>query len=158
MAIRDGAEHLGDHLTADGTATGRHTADVGDEDGSPAGDADPAAATGPSRDLRDASRADKWSVAFVMLAAALWAYFAYLMLASYGPELHDGEPRCKGPLIEPFEQDGYHCHSELRQWPALLGILALSTVASVIAAATTVHARVLARLAGRAPSAPAPPS
>ncbi|MFE0807082.1 hypothetical protein ACFW34_06305 [Streptomyces sp. NPDC058848] len=145
-------------MTADDSATDGRATDGGDKGGSPASGGGPATAAEPSRALGDARRADKWSVAFVMLAAALWAYFAYVMLASYGPELHDGEPRCKGPLIEPFEQDDYYCHSELRQWPAQLGILALSTMASVVAAATTVYARVLARLARHAPSAPVPPS
>ncbi|MER7051917.1 MULTISPECIES: hypothetical protein [unclassified Streptomyces] len=97
--------------------------------------------------LRDAGRVDKWSVVWILLALALWMYFAFLMLSSYGPESYDGVPRCEGPLIDPARRDGSLCDSELRQWPALLGILALSTIATVVAAATTVHARLLGRLA-----------
>ncbi|GAA4004504.1 hypothetical protein GCM10022384_58830 [Streptomyces marokkonensis] len=106
-----------------------------------------AAESEASRALRDAGRVDKWSVVWILLALALWMYFAFLMLSSYGPESYDGVPRCEGPLIDPARRDGSLCDSELRQWPALLGILALSAIATVVAAATTVHARLLGRLA-----------
>ncbi|MEU3903988.1 hypothetical protein [Streptomyces goshikiensis] len=38
-----------------------------------------------------------------------------------------------------------------RQWPALLGVLALAAVVTVVAAATTVYAKVLSRLAHHEP-------
>lgn len=98
--------------------------------------------------LLDAGRADKWSIALILLALALWICFAILMLSSYGPETYEGEARCEGPLIAPFQQRSVSvCDSELREWPALLGILAVSSVATVVAAATTVYAKLLARLA-----------
>ncbi|AQS68078.1 hypothetical protein [Streptomyces pactum] len=100
-----------------------------------------------SKTLRDAGRADKWSVGWIMVAVGLWMWFAFLMLSSYGPESHDGVPRCEGPLIAPFQRDGYFCDSELRQWPALLGILGLSSIATAVAAATTVYAKLLSRMA-----------
>jgi len=100
-----------------------------------------------SQAFRDAGRADKWSVGWILVAVGLWMWFAFLMLSSYGPESYDGVPRCEGPLIAPLQQDGYFCDSELRQWPALLGILALSSIATVVAAATTVYAKLLSRLA-----------
>jgi hypothetical protein len=90
--------------------------------------------------LRDAGRADKWSVGWIMVALGLWMWFAFLMLSSYGPESYDGVPRCEGPLIDPSQRHGSVCDSELRQWPALLGILGLSSIATVVAAAATVYA------------------
>ncbi|MGV9288788.1 hypothetical protein [Streptomyces sp. NPDC003719] len=100
---------------------------------------------------RAAGRADKWSIVWILLALALWGCFAILLLSSYGPESHSygagpGEQRCKGPLIDPFQRVDGVCDSELRQWPALLGILALSTIATAVAAATTVYAKLLPRL------------
>ncbi|MFI2413537.1 hypothetical protein [Streptomyces sp. NPDC018947] len=102
--------------------------------------------SGGARTPRDADRAEKWSIAWILLALALWGCLAVLLLSSYGPE-YDGVPRCEGPLVDPFQRADGVCDSELRQWPALLGVLALSTIASVVAAATTVYARLLSRLA-----------
>jgi hypothetical protein len=111
-----------------------------------AGRAPAAAATPPGAEtLRAADRADKWSIAWILLALALWDGFAVLMLGSYGG---DGGARCEGPLTDPFQRADGDCDSELRQWPALLGVLALSTIATVVAAATKTYARLLARLAG----------
>ncbi|WP_077796755.1 hypothetical protein [Streptomyces sp. JHA26] len=87
---------------------------------------------------------DKWSITWILLSLALWGCFAILMLSSYGG---DSEPRCEGPLLDPFQRTDGACASELRQWPALLGILALSTIATIVAAATTVYAKLLTRLA-----------
>ncbi|MYR40765.1 hypothetical protein [Streptomyces sp. SID5910] len=95
---------------------------------------------------RAAARADKWSIAWILLALALWGVFTILMLSSYGPE-YDGEPRCEGPLLNPYENRDGTCASELREWPALLGILAVSTITTVVAAATTIYAKLLPRLA-----------
>ncbi|MBD0839088.1 hypothetical protein [Streptomyces sp. TRM68416] len=82
----------------------------------------------------------------------MWLLFAYLMIVSYGtagPSYHSvDDPPCKGPLFEPVPQDS-RCDSELRQWPALLGILALTLLATVVAAATLVYARVAARVTVR---------
>ncbi|MET9774215.1 hypothetical protein ABZ023_08055 [Streptomyces sp. NPDC006367] len=103
-----------------------------------------AAGSGTTEILRAAGRADKWSIAWVLLALALWGCFAVLMLGSYGG---DGAPRCEGPLTDPFQQTGGACDSELRQWPALLGILALATLTTTVAATTTVYAKLLTRLA-----------
>ncbi|MYU23331.1 hypothetical protein [Streptomyces sp. SID8352] len=89
---------------------------------------------------------DKWSMAFLVVAPALWLCLAVLMPSSYGPESYAGEPRCEGPLMAPFQRPGHGCDSELRQWPAPLGVLGPATLASVVAAATTVHARLLGRL------------
>ncbi|MGW0642628.1 MULTISPECIES: hypothetical protein [Streptomyces] len=91
---------------------------------------------------------EAWSIAWMLLALAAWAWFAFLMLSDYGPEFGSGGPMCRGPLVGPPSEDVL-CRSELRQWPALVGILALATLAAVIAAATTVYARMLSRLARR---------
>ncbi|MBM7053413.1 hypothetical protein [Streptomyces durocortorensis] len=108
----------------------------------PAPAATPAA---PDQAQRDARRIDAWSIAWMFLALVVWGWFAFLMLADYGPEF-DGRARCRGPLVGPLS-DSPVCHSELRQWPALLGILALAVVTTVISAATMVYAKLLPRLA-----------
>ncbi|MFE0646262.1 hypothetical protein ACFW2Y_32355 [Streptomyces sp. NPDC058877] len=107
---------------------------------------DPAtAATAPAeRERRKASRTGAWSIGWTFLALAIWGWFAFLMLADYGPEFGHGA-LCRGPLVGPLSEDAV-CRSSLRQWPALLGVLALAVIASVLAAATTVYARVLSRL------------
>ncbi|MFJ6612989.1 hypothetical protein ACIQPT_22235 [Streptomyces sp. NPDC091289] len=99
----------------------------------------------PEQAQRDARRMDSWSIAWMFLALVVWGWFAFLMLADYGPEYGD-RALCRGPLNGPLSENG-HCDSELRQWPALLGILGLAVLASVIASATMVYAKVLARLA-----------
>lgn len=96
---------------------------------------------------RDARRFDAWSIAWMFLALAIWGWFAFLMLADYGPEFRSGA-MCRSPLAGPPSEDVL-CRSELRQWPALLGILALAVMATVIAAATMVYAKLLSRLARR---------
>ncbi|MEU3053820.1 hypothetical protein [Streptomyces griseus] len=108
------------------------------------------AATDPAPDQgrRDARRMDSWSIAWMFLALVVWGWFAFLMLADYGPESY-GRARCRGPLIGPLSESPL-CQSALRQWPALLGILALAVLATVIAAATMVYAKVLSRLDCRA--------
>ncbi|MGW3494138.1 hypothetical protein [Streptomyces sp. NPDC001020] len=100
--------------------------------------------------LRDADRMDNWSKAWLLLAVLAWAWFAYLMLASYGPEITSGDSTrqlCDGPLVDPFPRSDECRADELRQWPALLGVLALTVVLTVIAAATTVYTQLLTRLA-----------
>ncbi|MFE3824129.1 hypothetical protein [Streptomyces sp. NPDC059092] len=67
------------------------------------------------------------------------------MIADYGPE-RSGRPICRGPLIE-LPSDSFRCRDAWREWPALLGVLALAVLATVVAAATTVYERLLSRLA-----------
>ncbi|WP_159050686.1 hypothetical protein [Streptomyces sp. IMTB 1903] len=66
-----------------------------------------------------------------------------------------GHGRLQGPLVGPLSEDR-SCRDALREWPALLGILALAVIATVVAAATTVYAKVLSRLAGREWTDPRP--
>ncbi|MFJ3200535.1 hypothetical protein [Streptomyces sp. NPDC086989] len=107
----------------------------------------PAAPAQAEKKRREASRIEGWSVAWMLLALALWGGFAFLMLADYGPE-SGGRAVCRGPLAGgPSTRDAVCRDDVLRQWPALLGVLALTLVATVIAAATMVYAKVLARLA-----------
>lgn len=101
----------------------------------------------PEQARRDARRFDAWSIAWMFLALVVWGWFAFLMLADYGPE-YGTRAMCPGPLAGPPSEDVL-CRSELRQWPALLGILALAVLATVIAAATMVYAKILSRLARR---------
>ncbi|MFF2787990.1 hypothetical protein ACFVT6_14660 [Streptomyces sp. NPDC058049] len=99
---------------------------------------------------RDARRIEGWSIAWMLLAMAIWGWFAILMLADYGPEApsyQGSSSLCRGPFVEPSPQERVCRSDELRQWPSLLGILALAAVATVTAAATMVYAKVLARLA-----------
>ncbi|MCM9083079.1 hypothetical protein OG818_15405 [Streptomyces virginiae] len=94
-----------------------------------------------------ARRVEAWSIVWVLLALAIWGWFAFLMLADYGPEF-GGRALCRGPLVGPSSDDSL-CRDPLRQWPALLGILALAVIVTVSAAATIVYAKVLSRLARR---------
>ncbi|MFI6055817.1 hypothetical protein ACIBCO_37790 [Streptomyces violascens] len=106
--------------------------------------------TAPARAEQEGQKAFRvtaWSVAWMLLALVIWGWFAYLMLADYGPEL-EGRAMCRGPLVGPSSGDT-RCSDPLRQWPALLGILALATIATVSAAATIVYAKVLSRLTRR---------
>ncbi|MDQ8706835.1 hypothetical protein RCO28_30840 [Streptomyces sp. LHD-70] len=84
----------------------------------------------------------------MLLAAAAWGWFGYLMLAPWGPTdmSSTSELLCRGVLIEPLPGNN-ECHSDLRQWTPLLGILALAVITSVAASATTVYSMVLSRLA-----------
>ncbi|MEV5988724.1 hypothetical protein AB0L85_27585 [Streptomyces sp. NPDC052051] len=97
-----------------------------------------------------ADRMDNWSKGWITLAVLAWAWFAYLMFASYGPEVGSwsstAQQLCQGPLVDPFPQNEECRAYELHQWPALVGVLALTTVVTVIAAATTVYAQLLTRL------------
>ncbi|MFD9818909.1 hypothetical protein [Streptomyces violascens] len=120
------------------------TADVPAQHTPDAANAAPARA---EQERRHAHRIEVWSIAWMLLALVIWGWFAYLMLVDYGPEL-DGRALCRGPLIGPVYEDG-RCSDSLRQWPALLGILALAVIATVSAAATIVYAKVLSRLAHR---------
>ncbi|MFB6808100.1 hypothetical protein [Streptomyces sp. NPDC056387] len=108
--------------------------------------ADAAAPDHAEKKRREASRIEGWSIAWMLLALALWGGFAFLMLSDYGPE-SGGRAVCRGPLAGPSTRDAVCRDDALRQWPALLGVLALTLVATVTAAATTVYAKVLARLA-----------
>lgn len=110
-----------------------------------------ASAARAEREHRRARRMEAWSIAWMLLALAIWGWFAFLMLADYGPEF-GGKAACRGPLVGPLSEDR-QCRDALRQWPALLGVLALATVATVSAAATIVYAKVLSRLADRDPAA-----
>ncbi|MFC8264899.1 hypothetical protein ACFUIZ_04110 [Streptomyces cinereoruber] len=105
------------------------------------------------RERRHAQRAEGWSIVWMLVALLVWGWFAFLMLADYGPE-YDGRPVCRGPLVGPLSE-GRRCEDAWRAWPALLGVLALATLTTVTAAATTVYAKVLTRLAHRdRPSVP----
>ncbi|MDH2393380.1 hypothetical protein QCN29_32375 [Streptomyces sp. HNM0663] len=99
------------------------------------------------QERRRTRRIEVWSIAWGLLALVIWGWFAFLMLVDYGPEFGNG-PMCRGPLVGPSSEDVL-CRDPLRQWPALLGILALASIATVTAAATTVYAKVLSRLARR---------
>ncbi|KJK52412.1 hypothetical protein [Streptomyces sp. NRRL F-4428] len=100
-----------------------------------------------SEEQRQAGRMEGWSIAWMLLALVIWGWFGFLMLADYGPE--SGQRlMCRGPLVGPLSEDRA-CRDALREWPALLGILALAVLATVVAAATTVYAKVLTRLSGR---------
>ncbi|WP_328775681.1 hypothetical protein OHU17_08915 [Streptomyces goshikiensis] len=85
----------------------------------------------------------------MLLAMLMWGCFAFLMLSDYGPQSGD-RALCRGPLVRPVSESSL-CRDELRQWPALLGVLALAAVVTVVAAATTVYAKVLSRLAHHEP-------
>ncbi|MFF0593147.1 hypothetical protein [Streptomyces antibioticus] len=98
-------------------------------------------ATEPRDAASAASRMDKWSVAWTFLALALWGLFSFLLLADHGPDA-----LCRGPLVDP-DPSAQACRDEsLRQWPALLSILALTLLTTITAAATTVYAKLLNRL------------
>ncbi len=99
----------------------------------------------PEQARRDARRIDAWSIAWTFLALMVWGWFAFLMLADYDPEFGT-RTACRGPLVDPSPENNL-CSSELRQWPALLGILALAVTTTVIAAVTMVYAKLLSRLA-----------
>ncbi|AKL68459.1 hypothetical protein OG590_09430 [Streptomyces goshikiensis] len=107
----------------------------------------PAADAGKER--RQADRIEAWSIAWMLLAMLMWGCFAFLMLSDYGPQSGD-RALCRGPLVRPVSESSL-CRDELRQWPALLGVLALAAVVTVVAAATTVYAKVLSRLAHHEP-------
>ncbi|MFI1154847.1 hypothetical protein [Streptomyces sp. NPDC020817] len=108
------------------------------------------AAEGAEKRARDARRIEGWSIVWMLLAMLIWGCFIVLMVADYGPEVSSYKGTravCQGPFVDPSPQDRVCRSDELRQWPALMGILALALVATVTAAATMVYAKVLARLA-----------
>ncbi|MGW2895967.1 hypothetical protein ACWDAO_15430 [Streptomyces sp. NPDC001212] len=86
-----------------------------------------------------------------MVALAMWGALMVLMVSSYGAAASlwgsTSDPRREGPPLAPFQRNSSVCHSELRQWPALLGSLALAVVPTIVAAAVTVYAKPLSRLA-----------
>lgn len=99
------------------------------------------------QERRQARRLEGWSIVWMLLSLVIWGWFAFLMLADYGPEFGD-RALCRGPLVD-LSSDDFECGDPLRQWPALLGVLALAVVVTVSAAATMVYAKVLSRLAHR---------
>ncbi|WP_330302317.1 MULTISPECIES: hypothetical protein [unclassified Streptomyces] len=90
---------------------------------------------------RDAERIEKWSIFWVLVAIAMWVWFLYLLLV---PHESPSGARCHAPLFDLAGQTG-GCYAEMRQWPALLGILALAVVPSIVGAATTLYAKILFR-------------
>ncbi|MFJ9818111.1 hypothetical protein ACIRU3_23165 [Streptomyces sp. NPDC101151] len=101
---------------------------------------------GKSRDeqcLRDADRIDKWSIAWALVAISMWCWFLYLLLFGY----EAGGVECRAPLFH-AAQDYSPCDSGMRQWPVLLGVLALALIPTVIAAITALYAKLLYRIAG----------
>ncbi|GGX66492.1 hypothetical protein GCM10010510_08360 [Streptomyces anandii JCM 4720] len=112
----------------------------------------PSVTQGESTEVRhkEVARIDKWSIAWLLLTLALWGLLAFLLLASYGPEVeaYPGvkEGMCKGPLLARFPRPDDCLGDQWRQWPALLGVTALAVISTVVAAATTVYAKVLSRL------------
>ncbi|WP_112465408.1 hypothetical protein [Streptomyces triticisoli] len=104
---------------------------------------------GHDKTLRDADRMDKWSIAWTLTALLMWGVFAMLMLASDSPDASGsaGGRGCQGPLIAAFQERGAACEGGMRQWPVLLGVLVLALIPTIVAAATTVYARLLSRLA-----------
>ncbi|AXE22156.1 hypothetical protein C0216_00710 [Streptomyces globosus] len=111
---------------------------------------DPVAATPAPRteEERQAGRVEAWSIGWMILALVVWGWFAFLLLADYGPDYGD-RPLCPGPLVGPVSEDTRCEDDAMRQWPALMGVLALAVITTVTAAATTVYAKVLFRLARR---------
>ncbi|CAM5616933.1 hypothetical protein [Streptomyces avidinii] len=101
------------------------------------------------RTTRDARRIEGWSIFWMLLALLIWGCFIFLMVADYGPEISSYKGTravCQGPLGDPSPQDRVCRSDQWRQWPALVGILALASLATVTAAATMVYAKVLSRL------------
>lgn len=99
---------------------------------------------------QDAGRIEAWSTAWMIMAMVIWGWFAFLMFADYGPEVSSSQGTrsvCRGPFVEPSPQERVCRSDEMRQWPMLLGVLALAAVATVTAAATMVYSKVLSRLA-----------
>ncbi|MGX4690409.1 hypothetical protein [Streptomyces sp. JNUCC 63] len=102
---------------------------------------------GHDKTLRDATRMDKWSVAWILTALLMWGLFAVLMLASDSPDASADGRGCQGPLIAALQEEGPACDDGMRQWPVLLVVLVLALIPTIVAAATTVYAKLLGRLA-----------
>ncbi|WP_432247916.1 hypothetical protein ACRAR1_08730 [Streptomyces sanyensis] len=116
----------------------------------PDGQAPGTAASAPAhtvQDPREARRVGRRALLWSAVAVAAWVWFAYLMVTDYASP--SGGDMCRGPLIDPAYTEYERCRDSLRQWPALLGVLALAVVTSTVAAATLVYSRVLYRLARR---------
>ncbi|WP_250404697.1 hypothetical protein [Streptomyces cellostaticus] len=92
--------------------------------------------------LRDVDRIEKWSIVWTLAAIGMWCWFLCLMLIGY----EAGGVECRAPLFH-AEQDYSPCDSGMRQWPVLLGVLALAVIPTVIAAITTLYAKLLCRIA-----------
>ncbi|MBP2049277.1 hypothetical protein J2Z21_002208 [Streptomyces griseochromogenes] len=93
---------------------------------------------------RDADHMEKWSMVWVLVAICMWVWFLFLLLFEYKA---GGGIKCKAPLFRDAEGYGA-CNSGMRQWPALLGVLALAVIPTVLAATTTLYSRLLYRMAG----------
>ena len=107
-------------------------------------------AAGPSaKTVRDASRVEGWSIAWMLLAMLAWGVFAFLLFAEYGPESgrYASGKLCQSPFSDPMPEYRDCREDAWRQWPSLMAIAAVATVLTVTAAATTVYAKVLTRLA-----------
>ncbi|MCQ6552841.1 hypothetical protein NPS70_06450 [Streptomyces sp. C10-9-1] len=107
----------------------------------------PGTAASTVQDPREARRVGRRALLWSAVAVVAWAWFAYLMVTDYASA--SGGSMCRGPLIDPAYTEYERCRDSLRQWPALLGVLALAVITSTVAAATLVYSRVLYRLARR---------
>ncbi|WP_314225600.1 hypothetical protein [Streptomyces zaehneri] len=77
---------------------------------------------------RDGHQVEKWSLGWLLVSLAMWAWFGYRFL------LDDD----RGPFVRAEDSR------------ALVGILALAVIPTIVTAAPLVYARVLFRLARRA--------
>ncbi|MEV5898375.1 hypothetical protein [Streptomyces sp. NPDC052127] len=77
---------------------------------------------------QDGHQVEKWSLGWLLLSLAMWAWFGYRFLMP--------------------EDRGLFARAEDSR--PLVGILALAVIPTIVAAATLVYARVLFRLARRA--------
>ncbi|MFF3501545.1 hypothetical protein [Streptomyces sp. NPDC003247] len=76
---------------------------------------------------QDGHRIEKWSIGWMLLSLAMWAWFGYRFLLD--------------------DNRGFYARAEDSR--ALVGILALAIIPTILTAATLVYARVLFRLARR---------
>ncbi|MES4887187.1 hypothetical protein [Streptomyces sp. NPDC096012] len=95
------------------------------------------------KSLRDADRIEKWSIFWMLAAIGMWVWFLYLLFFGY----EAGGVKCRAPMFH-ADQDYGPCDSGMRQWPVLLGVLALAMIPTVIAAITSLYAKLLYRIAG----------
>ncbi|GGT41027.1 hypothetical protein GCM10010207_46490 [Streptomyces atratus] len=65
------------------------------------------------QERQQAHRIEAWSIAWMLLALVIWGWFAFLLLADYGPEFGDGA-LCRGPLVGPPSEVSL-CRDPLRQ-------------------------------------------
>ncbi|WP_406013925.1 hypothetical protein OG520_18735 [Streptomyces sp. NBC_00984] len=105
---------------------------------------------------QDADRIEKWSMLWMLVTIGMWVWFLFLLLVPYDA----GGTSCQAPLFHPAQENGGACRSDVRQWPVLLGVLALAVLPTLVAAVTSLYAKLLFRIvrasAGNAtdPSAP----